>query len=441
MPKTALTTGSVSRRRFLYYTSLATVALTSPALLAKPKLKSPGSKLNIAIIGSGGRGAANTKSVSTENIVALCDVHEENLNAAAKNYPNAKKFVDFRKLFDEAANDFDAVVVSTTEHTHAFATMRAIKLGKHIYCEKPLTHSIWEARTITEAARNAKGLVTQMGIQIHAGNNYRHVVELVQSGAIGKVSEVHVWVSRAWGDGDRPTDSQPVPAGLHWDLWLGPAPERPFHPDYITGHPKWYKFWDFGGGTMSDLGAHWNDLPFWALNLKAPLAVEAFGPKANPETAPATMHVADEYGARGDMPPVKVHWYQGDIKPHIWNDKKIPQWENGHLFIGDKGMILSDYGKHILLPEDQFKDSKRPEQTIANSIGHHEEWIAAIKGEGKTSADFNYAGALTEANHLGNIAHRLGKRIEWDAKKLKVTNAPEAERMIRREYRKGWSLV
>ena len=431
----------LNRRRFIYLSTFAAAAVLSPSVFAKkPKLKSISDKLNIAIIGAGGRGAANTAEVASENIVALCDVYEENLNASAQKFPKAKKFVDFRQLFDKAEKEFDAVVVSTTEHTHAFATMRALKLGKHVYCEKPLTHSIWEARQITNAAKKA-GVITQMGIQIHAGDNYRRVVELVQSGSIGKISEAHVWVSRAWGDGGRPAGTPPVPAGLHWDLWLGPAPERPFHPDYITNHPKWYKFWDFGGGTMSDLGAHWNDLPFWALKLTAPLTIEAFGPPANPETAPASMHVAYEYGARGDAPPVKVHWYQGEQKPQIWTDKKIPQWDSGAVFIGDKGMILSDYGKHVLLPEENFKDFKRPAQFLPSSIGHQQEWVAACKGNGTTSAPFEYAGPLTEANHLGNIAHRVGKKIEWDAAKMKVKNAPEAARLIRREYRKGWSLA
>ncbi|MGI8966617.1 MAG: Gfo/Idh/MocA family oxidoreductase, partial [Limisphaerales bacterium] len=225
----AVQTG-INRRKFIYSSALFAGATFSGNLFAKPKLKSPTEKLDIAVIGSGGRGASNLGDVSSENIVALCDVNEEYLNSAAAKHPNAKKFIDFRKLFDELKN-FDAVVVSTTEHTHAFATMRALKMGKHVYCEKPLTHSVWEARMIVEAAKKAK-VATQMGTQIHAGNNYRRVVELIQSGAIGAVREAHVWVERAWGDGDRPKETPPVPASLHWDLWIGPAPERPYHPEY-----------------------------------------------------------------------------------------------------------------------------------------------------------------------------------------------------------------
>jgi predicted dehydrogenase len=437
-PKIIVVQSGINRRRFIYASGLV-ISAAALNLHAKPKLKSATNKLNIAVIGSGGRGGSNLKDVSSENIVVLCDVNEENLNAAAAKHPNAKKFIDFRKVFDRE-KEFDAVVVSTTEHTHAFSTLAALKLGKHVYCEKPLTHSVWEARIITEAAKKAK-VATQMGTQIHAGNNYRRVVELIQSGAIGPVREAHVWVSRAWGDGSRPP-AQPVPPGLHWDLWIGPAPMRDFNMEYIEPHgtPRWYKFWDFGGGTMSDLGAHYNDLAFWALKLDHPLTIEAHTGKASPETAPATMSVTYEYGARGDLPPVKHHWYQGDVRPQIWNDKKIPQWDSGHLFIGDKGMLLCDYGRHVLLPENDFKDFKRPAEFIPNSIGHHEEWIHACTTGAPTTCNFAYAGALTEANHLGNVAHRVGKKIEWNAKKLKVTNAPEAAQLIRREYRKGWKL-
>ena len=431
----------IQRRKFIYVSTLAASAALAGKIYAKPKLQSPNEKLNIAVVGSGGRGASNLKDVSSENIVALCDVSEENLNAAAAKYPGAKKFIDFRKLFDDVKN-FDAVVVSTTEHTHAFVTMLALQAGKHVYCEKPLTHSVWEARMISEAAKKAK-VATQMGTQIHATSNYRRVVELIQSGAIGPVREAHIWVARAWGDGDRPRGTPPVPAGLHWDLWLGPAPERPFQTEYIVPHgqPRWYKFWDFGGGTMSDLGAHYNDLAFWALQLRHPLTIEADRRKPNPETAPATMSVTYEYGARGELPPVKLSWYQGDVKPQIWTDGKIPKWDSGHLFIGDKGMLLSDYGKHVLLPENDFKDFKRPEPFIPESLGHHEEWIHACKTGAPTTCNFEYSGALTEANHLGNVAHRVGHKIEWDAKKLMVKNAPEAAHIIRREYRKGWKLV
>lgn len=440
-----------TRRRFLGTSAaVATAAaFSAPAILRGRNLNE---KLDIAVIGAGGRGRHNTKNVATENIVALCDVNENNLNAAGEKYSNATRYVDFRQLFDKEKN-FDAVVVSTCEHTHAFATMPALQLGKHVYCEKPLTYNIEEARKIRETANKAK-VVTQMGTQIHAGKNYRRVVELIQSGAIGAVTEAHTWVNRAWGwqspaDAkkyrdivsvqDRPQQSVPLPTNLNWDLWLGPAPERPFHNVYFPG-PKWYRWWDFGNGTMSDLGSHCIDLPFWALKLQKPLTVEAFGPEAHAEIAPASMKVTYQYAARGEMPALSLTWYQGVDKPKLWVDKKIPQWPSATLFVGDEGMLISDYGKHLLLPEEKFNDFKRPDPFIPDSIGHWAEWIGACKTGAPTTCNFEYAGWLTEANHLGNVAFRTGKKLEWDAENLRATNAPEAERFIRRDYRKGWSL-
>ena len=409
--------------------------------------------LNIAAIGVGGRGGSNLESVSSENIVAVCDVYASAVERAAATHTNAKKFKDFRRIYDEA-NTFDAVVVSTCEHTHAFATLPALQLGKHVYCEKPLTHNVWEARIIRKAAAKAK-VATQMGTQIHASDNYRRVVELIQAGAIGDVTETHVWVGRAWGRqseadakkyGDivsvleRPTEASPIPEGLDWDLWLGPVKERPFNNVYFPG-PKWYRWWDFGNGTMSDLGSHWIDLPFWALKLDAPKTIEAFGPPPHPEIAPASMKAVYEYGPREGMPAVQVSWYQGVEKPEIWKSNGIPQWDSGVVFVGKKGMLLADYGKYILLPEKEFKDFKPPEPTIPKSIGHHAEWIEACKTGAPTTCNFEYSGRLTEANHLGNVAYRTGKKIEWDTWSCKVTNAPEAEAFIKREYRKGWTLV
>ncbi len=440
-----------SRREFTRSVAGAAVGVfAAPAILRARGLNE---KLNIAVIGVGGRGASNRSGVGSENIVALCDVSESALGQASSDHPDARRFRDFRRLYDQA-KDFDAVVVSTTEHTHAFATLPALQLGKHVYCEKPLTHSVWEARVIREAAAGAK-VATQMGTQIHAGENYRRVVELIRAGAIGPVSECHVWVGRAWGlqsaedaakyhdiavVSDRPRGSTPIPAGLDWDLWLGPAPARPFHQVYYPG-PKWYRWWDFGNGTMSDLGSHWMDLPFWALDLRSPLRIEAAGPPPHPEIAPASMRVAYEYGPRGDMPAVKVTWYQGREKPEAWQQRSIPRWDSGALFVGSKGMLLADYGRRLLLPEDEFRDFQPPTPTIPKSIGHHAEWIHACKTGAPTTCNFEYAGLLTEANHLGNVAYRTGKALDWDSRSIRATNAPEADRFLRREYRNGWSLT
>lgn len=441
---------ALSRRNFLKTSALAWASW--PVFPALVSARSPNGKLNIAIIAAGGRGASNTDGVNSENIVALCDVNAKALRQASERYPGARTYKDFRKLYEDA-KDIDAVVVSTPEHLHAFATLPALLLRKPVYCEKPLTRDVHEARLITKAAL-AAGVATQMGTQIHAENNYRRVVELVQSGAIGPVREAHVWVGRAWGwqskeDAqthkdivfvqERPTEVMPVPDYLDWDLWIGPAPFRPFNDVYFPG-PKWYRWWDFGNGTMSDLGSHWNDLPFWALKLDAPKTVEASGPPPHPEIAPASMSARYEYGARGDLPPVSLTWYQGTSKPTLWRESKIPQWDSGCLFVGDRGMILADYGKHVLLPEKDFVDFQRPPQSIPPSLGHHKEWLQACKTGSPTTCHFGYAGPLTEANHLGNVAYRAGKKIEWDPVGMRIPNAPDAERFLRREYRAGWSL-
>jgi predicted dehydrogenase len=441
----------MSRRRLTRRTFLAAAAATV-AVPAFVRGRDSANKLNIALIGVGGRGAANLKGVASENIVALCDVNAKALDAAGAKCPDARRLTDFRKLFDHA-NTFDAVVVSTCEHTHAFATMLALRHGKHVYCEKPLTHNVWEARRIREEAARAK-VATQMGIQIHATENYHRVVEIVQAGVLGPVREVHVWVSRAWGRqspeaaarnkdivtmGERPKEADPVPAGLDWDLWLGPAPARAFHSVYVPG-PKWYRWWDFGNGTMSDLGSHWNDLPFWALGLQAPLTVEASGPPPHPEIAPASMTATYEYGPRGDQPAVRLTWYQGEDKPAVWKSGGIPQWGDGCLFVGDKGMLLANYGGYRLLPEKAFAGFVQPAPTLPRSPGHYAEWIEACKTGKAASADFEYSGWLTEANHLGNVAYRVGKKLEWDAEGLRARNVPEAGPFLRREYRKGWEL-
>lgn len=447
----------MKRREFAVGSAAAAVGtvLSSPSLSSAPPVHSfPDSTLRVAFIGVGGRGGSNLRSVAKDpavKVVALCDVDQRRVAAAGKLFPDAKTFRDFRDLY--RGDDFDAVVVSTCEHSHAFATLPALRMRKHVYCEKPLTHNVAEARLITTAAAEA-GVATQMGTQIHAGENYRRVVELIQSGAIGNVSAAHVWVGRAWGlqseqDAkankdivfvtERPQVEQKPPEYLDWDLWIGPAPYRPFNEVYFPG-PKWYRWWDFGNGTMSDLGSHWNDLPYWALQLDAPTSVTARGDAPHPEIAPASMSARYEYGPRGDMPACSLTWYQGSEKPQLWLDQEIPQWNSGVLFVGDQGMLLSDYRKHVLLPEDKFKSFEAPKPFLAKSPGHHEEWLAACRDGSPTGSDFSYAGPLTEANHLGNVAFRAGGRIEWDAKRMQVTNNVLANKFCSREPREGWTL-
>lgn len=432
-------------------------AALATGLVLPQRARGANDRLDVAFIGVGGRGGGNLRSVANQklvgvNVVALCDVNSTTLGNASKQFPEAKTFTDFRRLYDELKN-FDAVVVSTTEHTHAFATLPALQRKKPVYCEKPLTHNVGEARRIMQAAREA-GVPTQMGTQIHATKNYRRVVELVQSGAIGAVREAHVWVGRAWGlqpEADakankdivyvteRPTAVTPPPADVDWDLWIGPAPMRPYSDVYLPG-PKWYRWWDFGSGTMSDLGSHYNDLPFWALRLESPTTIEAFGPPAHPDLAPASMSVRYEFPARGEMPPCAMHWYQGTAKPQILLEGGIPKKDSGVLFIGDKGMLLCDYSSHRLLPEEKFTGFEAPKPTIPDSPGHHEEWLLACTQGTPTGSPFSYAGLLTITNHLGNVAYRAGRKLDWDAASGRVTNTSEADRFLSRTPRAGWSL-
>jgi len=406
---------------------------------------SANSKLNIAGIGIGGRGAADIEGVASENLVALCDVDEAHAAKTFEQHPGAKRYKDFRKMLDEMHNQIDAVVIGTPDHTHAPAGVMAMKLGKHCYCEKPLTHSVYEARMMANIARE-NNLVTQMGTQIHAENNYRRVVELVQSNAIGPVREVHVWLGANFDGPPKPTDmSQPdapterhdVPATLDWDLWLGPAAYRPYSPAYAPFH--WRYWWNFANGQLGDFFCHYCDLAFWALKLRHPTTVEAEGP-VHPESTAKWTIARQEYPARGDLPPVALTWYNGGGYPALVKDRNVPQWPNGVLFLGSKGMLLADYGKHQLLPEDQFADFTPPEPFIPNSIGHHREWIEACKTGGPTTCNFDYSGALTEAALLCNVALRTGRKLSWDAANLKAVGCPEADAYIRRPYRRGWTL-
>jgi predicted dehydrogenase len=469
---------AITRREFVGG-ALATGVLVAgaPALLRGRNLND---RLNIAFIGSGGRANTNIRELTLlpgqpppqpqgppdphagphpdENVTVLCDVSQPALDAAAAKFPKAKTYTDLRKIFDHP-NDFDAVVVSTAEVTHAVATYLALTHGKHVYCEKPLTYNIWEARLIRETAAKYPKLSTQMGNQGHALPIRRVIKEILNTGVIGPVREVHVWVDRAWGlqDAasaeqfdkahgfykgiqivDRFKEEMPIPAGNHFDLWIGPAPARPFHETYFPG-PRWYRWWDFGNGTMSDLGSHDNDVPYTVLDIKQPLTIEATSPngKAHPELAPATMTAVYEFPASpSGAPPVKLIWHQGQSKPPGW----VPEWGNrSQLFIGDKGMLL---GNGKLLPEEKFKDFKMPEPTLPRSAGHWVEWVNYAKGKGPLpGSNFQYSGWTTEANHLGNVAYRTGKKIEWDYKNMRVKNAPEADRFIKREYRKGWEGI
>jgi predicted dehydrogenase len=426
-----------NRRDFLKQSGLTGLLLAGAGVHSsrvRAESESPNEKLNLGMIGTSNQARFTIDNVKKENIVALCDIDDHYLGKAGDEFPQAKKYNDFRKLLEQPG--LDAVAVCTPDHIHAPATVTALRLGKHVYCEKPLTHNVWEARLVAVTAANSK-LATQMGTQIHAGDNYRRVVEIIQSGAIGAVREVHTWAGRSWGGGNRPKDTPAIPSHLHWDLWLGPAPERPYHPTYLPAN--WRKWWDFGGGNIADMACHHMDLPFWALRLRAPLTIEAECPPVHPETCPLGLMVRYDFPARGDMPAVKLTWYDGDKIPAQIHG--LPTGGGGNLFVGDRGLLWADYGSWHLHPAGDFADFKPPEPTIPRSIGHHAEWIAACKTGSATTCNFDYAGALTEAVLLGNVAYRCGQRLEWNGSSLKTTNCPAAEQVLQREYRKGWELT
>ncbi len=393
--------------------------------------KSPNEKLNVGIVGVAGKGASNLKAVNTENIVALCDIDSQRLSTAAAEYPKARTYSDYRKLLEQS---LDAVVVSTPDHMHALPVLAALALGLDVYCEKPLAHNVREVRLMREAAAKQKA-VTQMGTQVHAGDNYRRAVEIVQAGVIGKVNRVHVWQGGPVRAGVRVAEGKP-PAHVDYDLWLGPAPYRPFHESHF--HFNWRYWWDFGGGQLADFGCHYMDLPFWALKLGAPTSAVAKGEKTykGDNEVPNNMQVDYQFPAQGDQPAVHLTWYHGDWVPP---GAEVYAKKSAVLFEGDRGRLLADYGTSKIFMADG-SEGKAPAQSIPASIGHHQEWVQAVKTRGTTTCNFDYSGNLAEAVLLGNVAYRAGKAIEWDAKNLKVTNAPEAAQYVTREYRKGWEV-
>jgi len=412
----------------------------------------PSDKLNVAGIGIGGMGAANLRELESENIVALCDVDLNYAAGTIQRYPGAKVFTDYRVML-EKEKGIDAVVVATPDHTHAVITMAAIAADKHVYTQKPLTHDVWESRQLALAAKSSK-VTTQMGIQGHSGEGIRLVTEWIRAGTIGEVREVDAWCDLSyypWGHaywsskwGERPADTPAVPEGLDWDLWIGPAPFRPYHPAY---HPLvWRCWWDFGVGMMGDRGAHTLDAAVWALELDAPETVEATSSGLDPETHPLSAIVTYRFPARGGRPPVKLTWYEGTRAPRpeeLEEGRKMPE-EGGLVFKGSKGKIMCGvYGDSPrLIPEKLMQEAALPAKTLPRVEGSHEqEWAKACKAGKKAGAAFEYSGPLTEICLLGNVAKRLDTRIVWDPVNLKVTNNAEAEAWIRRPYRQGWALT
>lgn len=425
----------MDRREFLYKSAMATGAMLGVTGLdagAAPRSQrqTPAhEKLNVAVVGVANRGGDNlagVSSLSEVNIVALCDVDDNYLNATAARFPMAKTYNDYRKMLEQ--KDIDAVVISTPDHMHAPITMAAMEVGHDVYCEKPLAHTVAEVRQVTEYARRHKR-VTQMGTQIHATSNYRRVVEIIQSGAIGTVRETHNWSDKAWVGVSPLPAAGPQPATLHWDLWLGNAPKRDYNSCFVPA--RWRGWWEYGGGTLADMACHHMDLPFWALKLDHPRTIEAEGPEVSKEIAPAWIHVTYEFPAKGSRPAVKAHWYHGGKRPALFAQEGVlPRWGDGTLFVGDKGMLLADYGRYILLPEKDFMGYMPPQPTIPESVGHHKEWVDACKSRGTTTCNFDYSGPLAETVALGNVAYRVGHKLEWDWRRLRVTNNQEAAALI-----------
>ena len=439
----------LSRRDFVAgITAAAAFTIVPRQVLGGPGNRPPSEKLNIAGIGVGGQGASNLQQLESQNIVALCDVDQRHAAGTFKRYPKAKKFRDFRRML-EKQKDIDAVMVATPDHVHAIATITAIKMGKHVYCEKPLTHTVYEARKVAQAASEHK-VATQMGIQGHSGEGIRLLREWIADGAIGEVREVHSWTDRPkgwWPQGvGRPKETPPVPPTLDWDLWLGPAPYRPYNPAYVPF--KWRGWWDFGTGPLGDMGIHNSSPIFWALNLGYPTSVEPISQEGcNEETGPTKSIVRYEFPARENMPPVTLMWYDGGNMPprpeELEEDRRLGDNDGGSLFIGEKGKILAPgwcAASPRIIPEDKMKEYKQPPKRIPRSPGHHAEWIEACKTGKPTTANFDFAGRLTEVMLAGNIAVRAGEKIYWDGPNMVCTNVPEANKYVHCRYRKGWKL-
>jgi predicted dehydrogenase len=449
-------TQPLNRRQFVQQSAAvagtaATFLIVPRHVLGGPRQIAPSDKMNVAGIGVGGMGAANLRNVESENIVALCDVDPNYASGTINRYPNAKVYVDYREMLDKQ-KDIDGVVIATPDHTHAVISMAAIRAGKHVYCQKPLTHNVYEARMLAQAAKEAK-VATQMGIQGHSMEGLRLACEWIGAGVIGEVREVDAWCSLSyypWGHAGwssqwsaRPQETPPLPANMNWDLWIGPAPMRPYHRAY---HPAtWRCWWDFGSGMMGDRGAHTLDPVFSALKLGPPTSVEATSCGNTDEVHPLSAIVTYQFPARGDFPPLKLTWYEGTRPPRpadLEDGRNVPA-EGGVFYKGTKGTIMAGvYGDSPrIIPEAKMREAKLPDKTLPRVPGNHEQdWVRACKSGDPAGADFSYSGPLAEVCCLGNIAKRVDARIEWDAANMKVTNLPEANAFVRREYRQGWEL-
>jgi predicted dehydrogenase len=429
-----------TRRTFLAGASAGAVAVGFHRETPAAAPRSASEKLNLGIVGTANHGITNIAGVEGENIAALCDVDAAHLALAGSRYPRAARYSDYRKLLERT--DLDAIVVTTPDHTHAAIAVPALRAGLHVYCEKPLAHSVGEVRLMARVAAES-GRATQMGNQHHASTGYRRVVEIARSGALGAVREVHAWTNRPlWPQGiERPAETPPVPDGFDWDLWLGPAPARPYHPAY---HPmKWRGWWDFGTGAVGDMGPHLIDPAFAALELDYPATVEAESAAVGRETAPKWSVVRFHFPARQERLAVDLVWYDGGKQPpaELLGVKQVPP--NGALLIGARASLyVPELGRRPLVVPGSAKEGFiEPPTRLEPGITHHAEWIAACKSGGPTSSNFAYGARLTETCLLGNIAIRTGRKIEWDAREAKAAGLPEADALLNPPRRPGWELA
>jgi len=443
--ETIMHSSITQRRQFLKSTAAVGMGL---AILPSGMLSgasAPSNKLNVALIGVGGRGRAHQNPISSENVVALCDVDENNLATAAEKFPKAKHYFDWRKCLDHKG--LDAVICCTTDHTHAFVANWTMNRGLHIYCEKPMGNCAHEARVVRETyLKNKHKLATQCGTQRHANPNFNRVRELVVDGAIGELSDVYTWGNRQIPKpGYLPAEGEP-PKNLHYDLWLGPSPWHPYNPGYFGGCLKWNMYWDFGSGQIGDMGSHTMDLAWNAIDTALPTTAEAKGDPFNPDVTPVRMESHFDMPANDWRPAIRLSWYQGGAMPR--SPKPYVDLEkigHGAMFKGTKGFVIADFGSRLVLPFGDTADltyyKRRSKDDVIPDIGHfQEEWIDACKGNLKTSCDFEYSCNLIETMLLGLVAYRVGKKIEYDGARGRVTNSEEANNLLSRQYRQGWTL-
>ncbi len=441
---TPASTQAIARRQFLKSAAVAGTGITILPSGLLGGAAAPSNKLNVALIGVGGRGRAHFGAVKGDNVVALCDVNEKTLVETAKVFPDAKHYVDWRKCLEQ--KDIDAVVCSTTDHTHAFISNWALNRGMHVYCEKPLANCVEEARVVrANYLKNKDKVATQVGMQRRSSPNFDRVREAVLDGAVGTLKHAHVWGNRRHGKTAYLPAAGDPPPHLHYDLWIGPSPMHPYNPGYIGGCLKWNMYWDFGSWQVGDMGSHTMDLAWNAIDAGLPTSAQAHGDPVNSDVAPSALTMTFEHPANDWRPGIKVTWYQGAHKPDSLAGGVPTKPGHGVLFEGDKACMVADFGRHEFFPRDKAAGmahyKPRPaEERIPPMGGFQAQWVNACKGDLKTSSNFDYSGTMIEQLLLGLVAFRVGERIEYDGRAGRVRNNSKANDLLGREYRKGWKL-